>query len=284
MRRIGRELTIGGHHVAQDWLGIEGQVAVVTGAGGGIGRAIAQTLAESGCHVAVLDRDAATAAETVSLITQSGGQAIAVEADITDHGGIERAADKVEAELGPCRILVNNAALLRNGPLGTLSLADWNAVLNVNLTGFFLCAQVFGNRMMRKDGGSIVHVSSMAASYPQPTSGAYSVSKAGVMMLSRNIALEWGPKGVRSNVVSPAMVFTPMSEVIYRDPEVRAKREGIIPVRRIGMPQDIADSVCFLASDRSSYVTGQEILVDGGWSAALLATVPRPGFDQPAKD
>jgi NAD(P)-dependent dehydrogenase (short-subunit alcohol dehydrogenase family) len=267
--------------LAEDWLGIDGKVAVVTGAGGGIGRAIAQTLAASGCKVAVLDRDVESARETVRLVGEGGGTALAVEADISDPQSVEKAAARIEEALGPCSVLVNNAALLRNGPLAELSLSDWNAVLGVNLTGFFICSQVFGRGMMECGGGSIVHVSSMSGTYPQPTSGAYSVSKAGVMMLSKNLALEWGPKGVRSNVVSPAMVFTPMSEVIYRDPEIRARREGIIPVRRIGMPQDIADAICFLASDRASYVTGQEILVDGGWSAALLAMVPRPGFDQP---
>src|SRR5690606_20702146 len=117
----------------------------------------------------------------------------------------------------------------------------------------FLCSQVFGRAMMAAGGGSIVHVSSMAGTNPQPTSGAYSVSKAGVMMLSRNLAQEWGPMGIRSNVVSPAMVLTPMSEVIYRDPAIRTRREQAIPVRRIGLPQDIADAVCFLASSRAGY-------------------------------
>ena len=265
----------------RNWLGISGVNAVVTGGGGGIGRAISLALAEAGCCVAVLDRDAGACAETARLVEAAGGRSLAVQADITDAQSIGAAADKVEETFGPCGILVNNAALVRNGPLSKLSLADWNAVLTVNLTGYFICSQVFGLRMMHSGGGCIVHVSSMAGSFPQPTSGAYSVSKAGIMMLSRNLALEWGEKGIRSNVVSPAMVLTPMSEVIYRDPTVRAKRESMIPVRRIGMPQDIADAVCFLSSGRASYVNGQEILVDGGWSSSLLATVPRPGFDQP---
>ncbi|MCV0394933.1 MAG: glucose 1-dehydrogenase [Rhizobiaceae bacterium] len=269
--------------MAEDWLGIEGRVAVITGAGGGIGRAIARTLAQAGCRIAVLDRDGVTARETVGLIEEAGGKAMVVEADISDLASVVKAADAVEAGLGPAAILVNNAALLRNGPLADLSLDDWNAVVTVNLTGFFICSQVFGGRMMERGGGSIIHVSSMSGTYPQPTSGAYSVSKAGVMMLAKNLALEWGPKGVRSNVVSPAMVLTPMSEVIYRDSEIKAKREGVIPMRRIGIPDDIADAICFLASDRASYISGQEILVDGGWSSALLAMVPRPGFDSPGK-
>lgn len=265
-----------------DWLGISGRCAVVTGGGGGIGRAICLSLAAQGARVVVLDRDLPGATETARLVAAAGGEARAVAADITDTASLGAALQETEAAFGPCRILVNNAALLRNGPLIDLSLDDWNAVLTVNLTGFFLCSQVFGRAMIAAGGGSIVHVSSMAGTHPQPTSGAYSVSKAGVMMLSRNIAQEWGPSGIRSNVVSPAMVMTPMSEVIYRDPAVKARREQSIPVRRIGQPQDIADAICFLASDRSGYVSGQEILCDGGWDTMLLTTVPRPGFDRPA--
>ncbi|MFC4670856.1 SDR family NAD(P)-dependent oxidoreductase [Seohaeicola nanhaiensis] len=263
-----------------DWLGLDGKVAVVTGGGGGIGRVIAASLAEAGCKVAVLDLNAESASATAAELTETGATVISCAADISDHASVSAAADRVRAELGPCDILVNNAALVRNGPLSSLSVADWTAVLTVNLTGYFICSQVFGQQMMDKKSGAIVHVSSMAGLHAQPTSGAYSVSKAGVMMLSKNIAQEWGPKGIRSNVVSPAMVMTPMSEVIYRNPEVRKKREDIVPIGRIGQPQDIADSIVFLASERASYVSGQEILCDGGWSTVLLKTVPRPGFDQ----
>ena len=264
----------------QDWLGLSGKVAVVSGGGGGIGRTIATSLAQAGCKVAVLDINEASAEDTAQGLQQSGATAIAVQADISDHASVSRAADQVAQGLGPCDILVNNAALIRNGALSTLSVADWTAVLTVNLTGYFICSQVFGGQMMQRGGGSIIHVSSMAGIHPQPTSGAYSVSKAGVMMLSKNIAQEWGPKGVRSNVVSPAMVMTPMSEVIYRDPEVKKLREKVVPIGRIGQPQDIADAITYLASDRSGYVSGQEILCDGGWNTVLLQQVPRPGFDQ----
>jgi NAD(P)-dependent dehydrogenase (short-subunit alcohol dehydrogenase family) len=267
----------------KDWLGLTGTACVVTGAGSGIGRTIAASLAQAGAKVAILDLDAGKAEESAALIRQEGGEVLAVRADIANPSSVEAAAETAASAYGPCKLLVNNAALIRNGPLAELSLADWNAVLGVNLTGFFVCSQVFGRRMMADGGGSIVHVASLSGTYPQPTSGAYSVSKAGVLMLSKNLALEWGEKGIRSNVVSPAMVLTPMSEVIYKDPVVKAKREAVVPVGRIGLPQDIADAVCFLTSDRASYVSGQEILVDGGWSAALLATVPRPGFDQPKK-
>lgn len=263
-----------------DWLDIGKRVCVVTGAGGGIGRTIAGALAAAGAAVAVLDRDGETAERTAAEIRAADGAATAIRCDIADPQSVAAAERAVEAAFGPAGILVNNAALLRNGPLAELSLEDWNAVVSVNLTGFFLCSQIFARTMARNGGGSIVHVASLSGSFPQPNSGAYSVSKAGVLMLSRNLALELGEKGIRSNVVSPAMVLTPMSEVIYSDPVVRAKRESVVPLRRIGTPQDIADAVCFLASDRSGYVSGQEIVVDGGWSSAMLAMVPRPGFDR----
>jgi NAD(P)-dependent dehydrogenase (short-subunit alcohol dehydrogenase family) len=266
--------------MSEDWLGIAGRVCVVTGAGGGIGRSIADNLAAAGARVVVLDRDKHNGEVTAEMIRNKGGEAVAVVCDITDEESVLRSRQATEDAFGSCQVLVNNAALVRNGPLSDLSLADWNAVINVNLTGFFICSQIFGRGMMENGGGSIVHVASLSGSYPQPTSGAYSVSKAGVLMLSKNLALEWGEKRIRSNVVSPAMVLTPMSEVIYNDPEIKAQRERAVPMRRIGQPQDIADAICFLASDRASYVSGQEILVDGGWSTSILATVPRPGFDQ----
>lgn len=266
-----------------DWLNLNGHVCVVTGAGGGIGRSIAISLADSGAKVVVMDRDAHTAAETTSQIKSKGGEAITVECDVTDVAGVERPCREAENAFGGCNVLVNNAALVRNGRLSDLSLADWNAVINVNLTGYFICSKTFGHSIRTNGGGSIVHISSLAGSFPQPTSGAYSVAKAGVLMLSKNIALEWGEEGVRSNVVSPAMLITPMSEVIYRDATVRALRENTVPLRRIGRPQNIADAVCFLVSERASYVSGQEIVVDGGWGSSILATIPRPGFDQSKK-
>lgn len=263
-----------------DWLGLVGRVAVVTGGGGGIGRAISQALAENGCQVAVLDLDADNAEETARMLRGMRAEAFSCRADVSDEGSVATAAEKIAAALGHCDILVNNAALLRYGALASLSVADWSAVLKVNLTGYFICSQIFGAQMMTKGAGCMVHISSVAGSHVQPTSGAYSVSKAGVGMLSKNLAQELGPHGIRSNVVSPAMVVTPLSEVIYRDETVRKKREGIVPARRIGIPEDIANAVVFLASDRAGYVSGQEILCDGGWSTTLLQSVPRPGFDQ----
>jgi NAD(P)-dependent dehydrogenase (short-subunit alcohol dehydrogenase family) len=133
--------------------------------------------------------------------------------------------------------------------------------------------------MLERGRGSLVHVASIAGQHPQAFSGAYSVGKAGVAMLSRQLALEWGPSGIRSNVVSPGLVRTPMSEAFYNAPGVAERRAAIVPSRRVGAPADIAEVVVFLASDRAAYVTGQEIAVDGGFGQVLMSMVPRPGFD-----
>jgi NAD(P)-dependent dehydrogenase (short-subunit alcohol dehydrogenase family) len=182
--------------------------------------------------------------------------------------------------LGGVDVLVNNAIapVPRSHP-EDLELERWEHSLRVNLTGYFLCAQVFGRQMRALGRGSLIHVSSIAGSHAQGHSGAYSVSKAGVIMLSQQLANEWGPHGIRSNVVSPGMVITPMSQAFYDTPGVTERRSAVVPMRRVGMPQDMADAILFLASDRASYVNGDEIMVDGGYANMLMNLVPRPGFE-----
>ncbi len=257
--------------------GLKDSVCVVTGAGGGLGRAIALALAGSGARIAMLDRSPAAAEATLAAIRQTGADGAVFACDVSDPASIESAAEACRTQFGPCRVLVNNAALLRPGALETLSPAEWNAVLAVNLTGYFLCAQAFARQMRPIGGGSIVHVASVAGTHAQAFSGAYSVSKAGIVMLSRQIALEWGSQGIRSNVVSPGLVLTPMSQSFYADPELKRRREAAVPQVRIGRPEDIADAVLFLASDRAAYVNGEEITVDGGFTRGLMSLIPRPG-------
>lgn len=263
-----------------DWLGLTGKICVVTGAGGGIGTAVAINLAGAGGRLALLDRTEGQAAQAASAVMrETGVEALALACDVSDPLSVTAAAAAVHSTLGPTDVLVNNAALLRPGGLADLPLTEWNALLAVNLTGYFLCAQNFGAQMRAKGRGALVHVASISASHPQPLSGAYSVSKAGVQMLSRQLAIEWGAQGVRSNLVSPGMVETPMSRPFYEQPGVRDRRSSVVPSRRIGQPQDMADAVLFLASDRASYVNGEEILVDGGYGRTIMGLIPRPGFD-----
>jgi len=264
---------------SSDWLGLSGRVCVVTGAGGGIGRATAVSLARAGARVAAIDLDERVLEVTAAALREFGHDHIVKRCDTSSIESITAASETIEKSLGPCGVLVNTAAVLRPGGLENLSLAEWNAVLSVNLTGYFLCAQVFGRQMRKAGRGSLVHVASISGSHAQGQSGAYSVSKAGVIMLSRQLASEWGPQGIRSNVVSPGMVITPMSQSFYDTPGVTERRSAVVPLRRVGMPQDIADAILYLASDRSSYVNGDEITVDGGYANMLMNLVPRPGFE-----
>ncbi len=265
-----------------DAFGLTGRVCVVTGAGSGIGQGIAVALARAGARVAVLDRNAQGGAATVLEIEHIGGEAVAIECDVANAVSVTAAAERSAAALGDCDVLVNNAGVLRPGALDVLTLDEWNQVLAVNLTGYFLCAQTFGRQMRAKGKGALVHIASIAAEHATASAGAYSVAKAGVVMLSRQLAIEWGAHGIRSNVVHPGLILTPMSQAFYAQPGVTEKRSQAIPVGRIGLPDDVAQAVLFLASDRAAYITGDEVTVDGGFTRMLLSLIPRTGYEREA--
>jgi glucose 1-dehydrogenase len=265
-------------HEQHEWLNLAGRVAVVTGAGSGIGAAIANGFANAGAKVAVIDREGEAAADVASRLAAAGATAIAFTCDVTHQDAVRAVAGEVTARLGTSDILVNNAGILRPGPLETVSIEGWNAVLAVNLTGYLIVAQAFGPEMIKAGRGSIIHIASIAGTNTQPRSGAYSASKAGVLQLSKQLAVEWGPHGVRSNAILPGLIRTPLSAAFYENKEFEEKRKALIPTRRIGEPDDIAQAALFLASDRASYVNGAEILVDGGLNTVLMEMVPRPGF------
>nr|WP_057929070.1 SDR family oxidoreductase [Burkholderia ambifaria] len=266
-------------HHQQDWLRLDGQVCVVTGAAGGIGTSIVEAFVAAGARVALLDRDADKTIALAERLRTTGGDVIAIGCDIGDAASVTQAAERVERDLGPVDVLVNNAGLLRAGGIETIGLDAWNAMLQVNLTGYMLCSQAFGRAMLARGSGSLVHVASIAARYPQTHSGAYSASKAAVAMLARQLAAEWGPRGIRSNTVCPGMIRTPLSESFYASGDIEARRSAMTASRRIGRPDDIANVVAFLASPRAAYVNGAELVVDGGLDAMLMDLVPRPGYE-----
>src|SRR3954466_763429 len=185
-----------------DWLGLQDRVCVVTGGGGGIGRAVAISLARAGARVAAIDLDEAGLAATSAELPDGGRDHVVMRCDTSNPESIAEASEAIEKALGYCSVLVNAAAVLRPGALETLSLAEWNAVLSVNLTGYFLCARIFGRQMRALGHGSLVHVASISGSHAQGQSGAYSVSKAGVIMLSRQLDSEWLRYGIRSHFAS----------------------------------------------------------------------------------
>ncbi len=262
------------------WLGLAGEVCVVTGAASGIGAAIARSLVAAGARVALLDRDSAGCERVAAEISAQGASARAVTCDIAVEASVAAAAARVQAQLGPCYALINNSGLLRSGGLADVRLDDWNAVLAVNLTGYLLCARAFSRPMREAGLGSIVNVASISGLLPQTGSGAYSASKAGVLLMSRQMAVEWGPQGIRSNAICPGMIRTALSAKFYEEPGFEQKRAAVTASRRVGEPQDIADVALFLASPRSAYVNAAEIVVDGGMSYMLMDMVPRPGFNK----
>ncbi|MDB5850430.1 MAG: 2-deoxy-D-gluconate 3-dehydrogenase [Rhodoferax sp.] len=266
--------------MTEHWLGLARKVGVVTGAASGIGAAVAKGLAEAGAAVALLDRDAEGCAQRAAELTALGHVAIGIACDTASEASVAEAAARVQSTLGDCYALVNNAGYLRAGTLDEVSLDEWNAVLAVNLTGYLLCARTFARPMRAAGQGSIVNVASISARFPQARSGAYSASKSGVLLLSRQMAVEWGPEGVRSNAICPGMIRTALSARFYEEPGFEQKRAAVTASRRVGEPQDIADVALFLASPRSAYVNGAEVMVDGGMSSMLMDMVPRPGFNQ----
>ena len=271
-----------GDKPATDPFGLAGRVCVVTGGGSGIGRGITEAMAGAGARVAILDRSVEGGEATLKAITDAGGAGVSIVCDVADPASVNAAAERSAGLLGPCDILVNNAGMIRAGALETLTIEEWNTLLSVNLTGYFLCSQTFSRQMRAKGGGAIVHIASIAATYATAFGGAYSVAKAGVAMLSRQLAVEWGPQGIRSNVVNPGLILTPLSQSMYDQPGVMERRSQAVPAGRIGRPEDVAQAVLFLASDRACYITGDEITVDGGFTRSLMSLIPRAGFERPA--
>ena len=259
---------------------LAGRVAAVTGGGSGIGQGIAERLASEGAAVAVLDIAPDAAEQTARIIRQAGGQAEAFACDVADEASFRASGEAVADKLGRVGIVVNNAGLLRPAPLSEMTLAQWNGVLAVNLTGAFLSTLVFGPAMRAAGQGVFVHIGSIASSFGQTRGGAYSASKAGICGLSSTIAAEWGPDGIRSNVVHPGLIRTALSAAFYSDADLKRRREATIASRRTGLPDDIAGVVLFLASDMAAYVNGAEITVDGGFSRMAIDLIPRPGYEQ----
>lgn len=265
---------------SHSWLELQNRVCVVTGAASGIGASVADRLAQVGARVVMLDRDAEGLQRMHQHLLAQGAEVLSLSCDISDQARVQAAAAQVQSAWGATYALINNAGLLRSGSLAEVSLDDWNAVLAVNLTGYLLCARAFGVAMRAHGEGCIVNVASISGLFPQSHSGAYSASKAAVLQLSRQLAVEWGPQGVRSNAICPGMIRTALSARFYEQPGFEARRSSATASRRIGEPQDIADVALFLASPRSGYINGAELVVDGGMSCMLMDMVPRPGYNQ----
>lgn len=250
---------------------LEGKIAAVTGGADGIGRRIAESLARSGATVVIADIHEEAAEKAAAAIASTGGGACAFKTDVSNPDDVSRLFAAIEDRHGRLDIMVNNAGIVIQASAEDLTFEQWNRTIAVNLTGVFLCSQ--GAARLMKAGGSIVNIASVGGHVTSASFSAYAASKAGVHGLTRALAVEWGARNIRVNSVSPGSVDTAMSEKARAfNPEAAADRDSRVPLPRRGSVDDIAEAVLFFASDRAGFISGRDLVIDGG----ILAK--HPGF------
>ena len=248
---------------------LQGKVALVTGAGSGIGQAIALLFAKEGADIAVNDIDLLSAEQTAVAVKQIGRRAITVKADVTEADAVDAMVDRVINELGGVHILVNNAGVPLRGPmLEEQTVECWDRAVAVILRGTYLCSRRAGKWMSVHKTGKILNISSLAGIIGSPDHGGYGPAKAGVINLTRDLAVEWGKYHINVNCIAPGLINTPLTQrAIAREPALANIAQGV-PLRRMGEADDIAKAALFLVSDDASYITGATLAVDGGWLAS----------------
>ncbi len=246
---------------------LKGKVALVTGAGRGIGRGIAEVFADEGADVAVNDVGDMPQAEAVADgIRKKGRRSLTVQADVARRGEVEPMIERVWKELGPIDILVNNAGIETIIPFLELTDEQWTRLVDVNLRGAWLCSQVFCRRALAEGRqGSIVNIGSIQAAKVLPGRTHYAPTKLGLEALTRNMSAEMTPQGIRVNCIHPGLIDTPMTEWVMKSPDILPMVLAQISMGRPGQPREIGTVAAFFASDEASYLTGQSIFVDGGW-------------------
>ncbi|CAK8053840.1 glucose-1-dehydrogenase [Eupransor demetentiae] len=244
------------------------KVAVITGGSKGIGNAIALRFAQEQMNVVInYNSDAAGADKAVKEIEANGGEAVAVQADISKEEDNKKLLDAAIKNFGGMDIWVNNAGMETQAPTHEITLESWNKVIDINLTGVFLGAKTALNYWLEKNqAGNIINMSSVHQQIPWPTFASYATAKGGVKMFTETIAMEYAPKNIRVNNIAPGAINTPINAKKFADPKQYATTQSMIPMLKIGDPEDVADAAVWLASDQSKYVTGTTMFVDGGMS------------------
>lgn len=244
------------------------QGALITGAGSGIGRETALAFAAEGAHVAAADIDIKMAERSVEEIRKRGGTAHAFALDVTDEASVASFIEAAVARIGRADVLVNSAGVREIKPVLELPLEEWRRVIDVNITGVFLCSQAFGRHLVQADKrGSIVNLASTLGVVAAPHRAAYTASKHAVVGLTKEMAMELGERGIRVNAVGPGVIRTPLTERYFQDADFAQRIRDLHALGRWGEPHEIAKAILFLASEEASFVTGTTLLVDGGWTA-----------------
>jgi NAD(P)-dependent dehydrogenase (short-subunit alcohol dehydrogenase family) len=246
---------------------LRGKVALVTGASRGLGRAMAQGLAEAGADLVITSRHLSEVEHTASELASGGRKVLPLQADVTRAAEVEKAVTRAVAALGGIDILVNNAGINIRKPALDLTESDWDQTLDINLKGCFLVAQAVGRHMLARQRGSVVNIASMLASVVHADRAAYASSKGGLVQLTKVLAVEWAPSNVRVNAICPGPFLTDLNKPILNDPEKVKYFMDRLPMKRFGKPEELVGSVIFLASEASSFITGTTLYVDGGWTA-----------------
>lgn len=248
-------------------ISLEGRVALVTGAGRGIGKAVALTLAQAGAQVAVLSRTESNAQETAHAIEQAGGHALAFGGDVAETTTVESVIDQTLKHWQRLDIVVNNAGITRDTLLLRMKDEDWDAVLQTNLKGAFVCSRAALKPMMRQRWGRIVNISSVVGLTGNVGQANYAASKAALIAFTKTVALEMGSRNITCNAVAPGLIETDMTQALSE--QVREYALQRIPLGRFGTPEEIAYGVLFLCSEFASYITGQVFVIDGGLTAGI---------------
>ena len=251
-------------------MNLKGKIAIITGARRGMGRSHALTLARAGAKVVVADISLEDCQKVVDEIKKAKGEALAVKCDVTKKEEVEEMVKKAVEKFGKVDILVNNAGICQFKPFLELTEEEWDRTLDINLKGYFFCAQAAAKEMVKQKSGVIINITSVAMGQVGvgiPNIVHYCASKGGVVGMTEALAVELAPYNIRVNAISPGMIETPMIDPIKKDPKVAEAMLDRVPMKRVGKSEEVSNLVLFLASDKSSYMTGSTVVIDGGWLA-----------------
>lgn len=257
----------------QELFDLSGKVAIVTGASRGLGQYFSRALAKAGADLVITSRTLSSLTEFKQEIESLGRKVLAVQMDVLSQSDIENMVQAAIKEYGKIDILVNNAGLNIRNPATEFSWEDWDTVLQTNLKGNFFCAQAVGKEMIKRKYGRIINMGSCTCVFGMEGIAPYTASRGGVLMMTRSLAAEWGKFGITANVLAPGWFKTAQNAALYENPEWIKNVKSRIPLDRPGQPHDLDGTVIFLASDASAYVTGQMILVDGGFTTGATKAI-----------